>query len=55
MYRICPDCGAHLDPDERCDCRDNFTGNVPPLAATINPQLMRFLQDQRKKVLRGEI
>ncbi len=22
MYRICPDCGAHLDPGERCDCRD---------------------------------
>lgn len=20
--RICPYCGAHLDPDERCDCRD---------------------------------
>lgn len=19
-YRICPDCGAHLDPDEKCDC-----------------------------------
>ncbi len=21
-YRTCPDCGAHLDPDERCDCHD---------------------------------
>lgn len=19
-YRICPDCGAHLDSDEKCDC-----------------------------------
>ena len=19
-YRKCPDCGANLDPDERCDC-----------------------------------
>ena len=19
-YRTCPDCGANLDPDERCDC-----------------------------------
>ena len=21
-YRICPHCGAHLDPGEVCDCRD---------------------------------
>lgn len=21
-YRTCPDCGAHLDPGEQCDCRD---------------------------------
>lgn len=25
MYRICPDCGAYLDPDERCDCQDEET------------------------------
>lgn len=22
FYRICPDCGASLDPGEKCDCRD---------------------------------
>lgn len=22
MYRICPYCGAHLDPNERCDCKE---------------------------------
>lgn len=21
-YKTCPDCGAHLDPGERCDCRN---------------------------------
>ena len=21
-YDTCPDCGAHLDPGERCDCRN---------------------------------
>ncbi len=20
-YRVCPDCGANLDPGEVCDCR----------------------------------
>lgn len=19
-YKVCPDCGAHLDPNEQCDC-----------------------------------
>ena len=22
-YRTCPYCGAHLDPGERCDCRED--------------------------------
>ena len=30
QYRICPDCGAHLDPQEKCDCRDEKSG---PLTA----------------------
>ncbi len=21
-YRVCPNCGSNLDPDERCDCQD---------------------------------
>lgn len=24
MYRTCEHCGANLDPDERCDCRDKL-------------------------------
>lgn len=32
-YRICPNCGAHLDPCEKCDCKNetkeetNHAGN----------------------------
>ena len=22
QYKPCPDCGAHLDPGERCDCNE---------------------------------
>lgn len=22
FYKICPDCGANLDPGERCSCHD---------------------------------
>lgn len=52
MYRICPDCGAYLDPDERCDCwKDPATG-IP--AATIDPQIIPTLQEWRKKVQRDD-
>lgn len=22
-FNVCPDCGAHLDPSERCDCTED--------------------------------
>lgn len=22
-FRECPECGAHLDPDEKCDCQQS--------------------------------
>lgn len=22
QYITCPDCGANLDPEEKCDCKD---------------------------------
>ena len=28
-YRICPHCGAHLDPGERCDCQDKKREAAP--------------------------
>jgi len=24
-YKTCPECGSHLDPGERCDCRSEKT------------------------------
>ncbi len=33
-YQVCPNCGAHLDPGEVCDCRD--TEKAPASAANAN-------------------
>lgn len=30
QYKTCPDCGAHLDPGERCDCHKKI--EAAPLA-----------------------
>ena len=30
-YRECPYCGAHLDPGERCDCRDDAQNEEPEI------------------------
>lgn len=29
-YRTCPDCGAALDPGERCDCRIYYPRKETP-------------------------
>lgn len=29
-YRICPWCGAHLDPGERCDCGEGRWERITP-------------------------
>ena len=28
-YNTCPNCGAHLDPGERCTCRNKQAAIVP--------------------------
>lgn len=47
-YRTCPDCGANLDPDERCDCHD-----VPVTGSTINPNVFDVLREMRSRVTSG--
>lgn len=32
-YRVCPDCGAHLDHGEHCDCKDRQREPEPDPAA----------------------
>lgn len=33
-YRICPDCGANLDPGEVCDCKDRAEEPRKPVLRT---------------------
>lgn len=32
--RICPLCGAHLDPGEHCDCRETEENEKSPVPAS---------------------
>ncbi len=34
-YRICPDCGSHLDPGERCECQRDHSRCAPGAPATV--------------------
>lgn len=36
-YKTCPECGAHLDPQERCDCENaEEKGEVKMSDNTVN-------------------
>lgn len=50
-YRVCPDCGSHLDPGERCDCKTFEKPSNPPAAYPVGPRLPscpRLLHYDRK-------
>lgn len=48
MYRRCPDCGAYLDPCERCDCHDDpAEGNkkaAMPASTAAKPPIKEIYQ-----------
>lgn len=37
MYKICPRCGAHLDPGEHCDCLEKPETMAPPRPVRHTP------------------
>lgn len=56
-YKKCPDCGANLDPGERCDCEQKTTpGGGTPRAATMQDHMemlnisTTILPQNKKKV-----
>ena len=48
-YRTCPDCGAHLDPGERCDCLEEKRARaerlIAPLTVSEKLQLLELLKN----------
>ena len=56
-YKICPLCGAHLDPGERCDCEEvhqpfsgisvNYPGVDLPLRQTRKNNYVRTVFTER--------
>lgn len=49
QYRVCPYCDSNLDPDERCDCRDDREGNTVEDAGQSGGRLATV--DWRKPIL----
>ncbi|MBD5151568.1 MAG: hypothetical protein HDT16_03515 [Oscillibacter sp.] len=47
-YHTCPDCGAHLDHGEHCDCREEKRARaarlIAPLTAGEKLQLLEMLK-----------
>lgn len=43
-YRICPDCGAALDPSESCDCKEKTVAS----AATLTTAKVEHASEQLK-------
>lgn len=36
MFRVCENCGAHLDPEERCDCYRTYETTKKKYEELIN-------------------
>lgn len=50
-YRICPSCGAALDPVERCDCRDIKKSQAPKKKRKKKAAPVLQHQDGKVKVI----
>lgn len=48
-FKSCPDCGANLDPGERCDCTGaKYRRLTPENRALVNRRIKALLGEQRK-------
>lgn len=54
-FKICPDCGAHLDASEPCDCKDAIEREPPKPRAQFNPELRYFTTTTARWDRYGEV
>lgn len=49
-YKVCPYCGANLDPGEICDCRESLMQRAYDLLMRLTPaQLDRLMEEWEKE------
>ena len=56
-YRTCPYCGSHLDPCERCDCKENAApgatntkdGKVEQIATAVSTSIVNENEEDFKR------
>lgn len=48
-YRVCPDCGNHLDWGERCDCKDRT--EQEPVQGTVDLVAQPAGRGERETIL----
>ena len=52
-YIVCPKCGAHLDPGEHCDCRDEREEKLRKrLADNLRIQELLEVEEWKQEVLK---
>lgn len=48
--RICTNCGAHLDPEERCDCRESLESALESAETREAAQILSKLPPSERRV-----
>ena len=48
-YKTCPHCGAHLAPDEKCDCTESLRAEAKALILTLTDEQISYVLEQLAK------
>lgn len=54
LYHPCPYCGAHLDPEERCDCNESCSVPCPEEVLRIRDRIKAQVAAERQAALEAQ-